>query len=96
MWFTIMSVLGGLTLGAAAFLVVRFHRFSFFLALGAKHGILGWLAACVPVALVGLFALINVTTCIVVMLHVAAGFLVTDGVAALIRLCSGKAVPYDL
>ena len=96
MWFMLMTILGGLTLAAAAFLIIRFHRFSFFLALGSRAGIPGWLAACVPVALVALFALINVTTCIVVMLHLAAGFLLTDGLAALIRLLSGKAVPYDL
>ncbi len=96
MWFMLMTILGGLSLGAALFLIARFHRLSFFLSLGAGHGILGWLAACVPVALVALFALINVTTCVVVMLHLAVGFLLTDGIAAIVRLITGKAAGADL
>lgn len=94
-WFVLMLVLSLLALSAAVYLVARFHRFSFLTKLGQSHPLLSWLLALLPLALLGLFLLFNLTTLIVVLLHVTAGFLIFDLIAFLVRK-AGKKTRYDL
>lgn len=94
-WFVLILVLSLLALSAAVYLVARFHRFSFLAELGKDHPLLSWLLALLPLALLGLFLLFNLTTLIVVLLHVTAGFLIFDLIAFLVRK-AGKKTRYDL
>ncbi len=84
-----------LALAALAYLVSRFHRFSFIRALDQKSRLLAWLAALAPVALLGLFALINVTTLIVVLLHLTVAFLLCGLAARLVRRLVRREPCYD-
>ena len=94
-WLLIMVSLGVLALGALFYLLSRFHRFSFIERLGKKNRALSWLAALVPLLLTGLFALFNLTTLIVVLLHLTAAFLLCGLIAFLIRKIGKRAVSYD-
>ena len=95
MWLIIMSVVAVLALLALFYLLTRFHRFSFISALGEEHRALSWLAAFLPLALLGLFALFNVPTLFVVLLHLTAGFLLCGFVAFLVKKLAGVEIPYD-
>ena len=96
MWLMLFGIALLLALAGLGYLLVCFHRFSFLAKLGTSHPLLSWLCALACVALLGLFARINVPTMIVVLLHLAAAFMLCAGLAALVRLLTGCAVPYDL
>ncbi len=96
MWGMILGTALALALAAVVYLVVCFHRFSFIKGLAQKSRLLSWLAALLPVALLGGFALINVTALIVVLLHLTAAFLLCALAAFLIRKLAGRDLPYDL
>ena len=85
-----------LSLAALVYLAVCFHRFSFIKGLEQKSRLLSWLAALAPLALLGCFALINVTALVVVLLHLMAAFLLCALAAFLIRRLAGRDLPYDL
>ena len=95
MWLFLFGVALLLALAGLGYLLVCFHRFSFLAKLGAAHPALSWLCALACVAALGLFARINVPTMIVVLLHLAAAFMLCAGLAALIKALTGYAVPYD-
>ncbi|MCR5575493.1 MAG: metallophosphoesterase [Oscillospiraceae bacterium] len=95
MWLILFGIAMLLALAGLGYLLVCFHRFSFLARLGAVHPVLSWLCALLCVALLGLFARINVPTMIVVLLHLAVAFMLCAGLAALIRLLTGFVVPYD-
>ena len=95
-WLFIMLALGLLALAALAYLLTRFHRFSFIKALEQKSRLLSWLAALLPLLLTGIFVLtFNVTTLIVVLLHLTAAFLLCGLAARLIRRVTKRAVSYN-
>ena len=96
MWLMIMLILLGLALLAVYYLLTRFHRFSFVQELAAGHRALSWLVAFLPLALLGLFAAKNVTTLIVVLLHLTAGFLLCGLIASLTKRLAGVEIPYDI
>lgn len=95
MWMFLFGVALLLALAGLGYLLVCFHRFSFLTRLGATHPALSWLCALGCVALLGLFARINVPTMIVVLLHLAAAFMLCAGLAALVKALTGYAIPYD-
>ena len=94
MWFVIMGTLMLLALGCVWYLVFCVHRFPALQRLGARRKLLSWLLAAMPVLALGLFSCINVFTLMVVVLHVAVAFLLCALASLLIRLVSGKRVPY--
>lgn len=96
MWGMILGTALALALAAVVYLAVCFHRFSFIRGLERKSRLLSWLAALAPIALLGCFALINVTALVVVLLHLMAAFLLCALAAFLIRRLAGREVPYDL
>ena len=97
MWFVIMAVLALLGLTAVFYLVTRFHHFSFIQHFGESHRILAWLVALLPVAATGLFWLrFNVTTMIVVLLHLTAAFLLCALVSLVVGAVRKQPVPYDI
>ena len=95
MWIVIMVVLALIGLLALFYLVTRFHRFSFIKALESRSRLLSWLAACLPLALPAQFLLFNVTTVIVVLLHLMAAFLLCTLLFALLRKLTKRAISYD-
>ena len=89
-----LAVMAGLAL---LYLITRFHRFSFVKKLERKNRALSWLAACLPPVLLGVFYLcFNVTTYIVVLLHVMVAFLLCSLVFWLIRRLTRREISYDL
>ena len=95
MWFMLLSILAALMLALAVFLVSRFHRVSFVRALGERSRLLSWLAACAPVACLGLFALINVSTLAIVLMHLALIWGLCALGAGILGKVRGRKVSYD-
>ncbi len=96
MWRFIMISLAVLTGAALLYLLFCFRRFSLIRRIGEKNRLLSWLAAALPLALTGLFACINVTTFIVVLLHLVAGFLLCALLFFLIRRLARREISYDV
>ena len=96
MWLILFSIALLLALAGLGYLLVCFHRFSFLVKLGASRPLLSWLCALLCVAALGLFARVNVPTLIVVLLHLAAAFMLCGALALLFEKLTGRAVPYDL
>ena len=96
MWLILFSIALLLALAGLGYLLVCFHRFSFLVKLGASRPLLSWLCALLCVAALGLFARVNVPTLIVVLLHLAAAFMLCGALALLYEKLTGRAVPYDL
>jgi len=97
MWFVIMASLALASLLALAFLVRCFHTFSFVKGLEKKNRLLSWLLACLPLAVLGVFALtFNVTTYIVVVMHLMAAFLLCSLLFRILRRLTGRELSYDL
>lgn len=96
MWLILFSIALLLALAGLGYLLVCFHRFSFLTKLGASRPLLSWLCALLCVAALGLFARVNVPTLIVVLLHLAAAFMLCGALALLFEKLTGRAVPYDL
>ena len=97
MWFIIMLVLGLTALAAFAYLLTRFHGFSFIRALDEKSRLLSWLAALLPLLLMGVFWYrFNVTTLFVVLLHLMAAFLLCGLIFFLLRKLLKCGISYDI
>lgn len=96
MWLILFSIALLLAVAGLGYLLVCFHRFSFIVKLGASRPLLSWLCALLCVAALGLFARVNVPTLIVVLLHLAAAFMLCGALALLFEKLTGRAVPYDL
>lgn len=96
MWRMIISSALGLSLAAVVYLAVCFHRFSFVKRLERRSRLLSWLAALLPVLLLGGFVWINTMALIVVLLHLTAAFLLCALAAFLVRKLGKREVPYDL
>ena len=96
MWFAIMGALMLIALLCCWYLIRCVHRFPAFQRLGEKRKLLSWLLAALPVLALGLFGLINVFALIVVILHVAAAFLLCALLAWLFKKLSKKEIPYWL
>ena len=91
-WALILALAALLTLGAVIYLIRCFHRLTPIRRLGERHRALAWLATCAPLAAVASFALINVTTMGVALLHLALAFLLTGAACALVGRLRGRPV----
>lgn len=58
--------------------------------------LLSWLAAVLAVAVLGLFALVNVTTLLIILMHLTAFFLLCELAGWIIRLLTKKRISYDI
>ena len=94
MWYVMMGMLALLALGCLFYLLRSFHRFPMLERMGKRRRLLSWLLAALPVLALSLFALINVVTLIVVVLHVAAAFLLCGLLFLVLRRVTGKPIPY--
>ncbi len=95
MWRTIMTAGGILSALIAIYVLTRVHRFSFIKALDRRFRGLGWLVSLLFVGALGLFALINVSTLMVVALHVFLAFVICDIAAWIVRRVSKKSFGKD-
>ena len=95
MWFILLLTALLLALAAIVYLVRGVHRTTPFQRLGARRPLLGWLAAVAAVGLTGLFAWINVTTVIVVILHLVVFWLLCDLLARLAGRLMKREIPCD-
>ncbi len=96
MWLMLFGAALIFALAGLGYLLVCFHRFSFLTEMGVTRPVLSWLCALLCVAALGLFARINVPTLIVVLLHLAAAFMLCAALGAIIRFLTGWEIPYDL
>lgn len=95
MWYLILGSVGLVSVVAVLYVTFRIHRFSYVKRLAQAHRLLAWVVSFLPVAAVGLFALINIPTMLIVLLHLFLGWVICDIVAALIRKVSKKRFGYD-
>ena len=90
LWRIFSLLMIALCLAGAAYLITRFHRFSPLRALAERHRLASWLLAAVPVAALGCFGLINVTTLGVVALHLLVVWPLCDLIGRIIERRRGK------
>ena len=95
MWAVIFFAMIIFAIVSVIYLVSRFHRFSFVKQIAEKHKVLSWFVAVIPVALVACSYFYNMSTMIVLMIHLFVAFLLCDIVFSLIRKVSGKDFRYD-
>lgn len=95
MWMMLLALAGLLSAGAAVYLAFRVHRFSWIRRFGEKHRVLAWLVSVLAVGVLGLFALINVFTAVVVLLHFFFGFVLCDLAALSLRKATKRRFGYD-
>ena len=91
-WVIIISGVFLISAAAVTFVAVHIHRFPFLKRFSENRRFLSWTAALGLVLPVGLFALINVTTMLVVIVHLAIGFAISDLVFFFVRKITKKRV----
>ena len=96
MWYLILGALAVLSVISIIYCTVCIHRFSFMKRFAEDHRILAWILSLLPVALVCLFALINVFTMAIVLLHLLISFLLCNAVCFLFRKIFNRSARYDL
>ena len=77
MWNRIMMIAGVICAAIAFYLVTRIRRLSFVKSFSVNHPVLAWILPAAAVIAVALFFLFvyNVSTMVVVLLHLMLGFL---------------------
>lgn len=87
LWQVAFLFAGALIVGGVIYLVSRFHQFALLKSIARQNKLLSWLLAAVPVAALGLACCLcfNVTTTIVVVLHLILFWLLCDLAAAIIK-----------
>ncbi len=95
MWAVIFIAMIIFAVVSVIYLVSRFHQFGFVKQIAEKHKVLSWFVAVIPVALVACSYFYNISTMIVLMIHLFVAFLLCDIVFLLIRKISGKEFRYD-
>ena len=88
LWILFVGFMGIGGLAAIIYLVTRFHKFSFIK--GIKNRFLSWFTACIPVLLMASVVFYERFTMIVVMLHCALCFILSDAGFAIYRKRTGK------
>ena len=96
MWNLILIVLGVFAIAAATYVTARVYRFSLIKRLAEKHKIIACLTSLLPIAAVGLFALINVFAMIVVLIHLLFAFILCDFVAFVWRKATKRHFGYNV
>ena len=95
MWNVILTAGYVICAALAFYLASRVHRCSFIQSFGRKHRAAGWLVSFLLPGAAALFALINPTTMLVVLLHLAVFFALCDLAAFIIRKAGGRDFGYD-
>ncbi|MBQ7170696.1 MAG: metallophosphoesterase [Clostridia bacterium] len=95
-WIAVLAFALLLTAGALFYLLTRFRRLSFVARLGGKNRFLPWLAAVLLLAPVAAFALIGLPALVVVLLHLAVFFALSDLIALLVRRTAKHELSRDL
>lgn len=90
MWGFLLGLFAVLAVVGVVYLVTRFHRFSFVRKFGETHKVLAWLVSLLPVAILGLFTLINIYAAVIVVVHMLVIWLLCDLVAWMVRKCRRK------
>ncbi len=91
MFFVAAALFLVLLAAGAVYLVFRFHRFRFLRRLAERHRAWSWVIAfAIPAAIAAFFTLINVTSSVVVMLHLTVFWLVCDFAGFLVRKIGKK------
>ena len=78
MWFFLIAAAALLIAAGTVYTVRRMHRIPALLTLGKKHRLLSWLLAALPAALSCVFFIFNLTTVLVVLLHLILFVLLCD------------------
>ncbi|MBP5463475.1 MAG: metallophosphoesterase [Lachnospiraceae bacterium] len=87
MWIAILAVAIGLTIAGAVYLLRRFRRFGIVLAIAGDRKWLQWLVAAAPLLGFAVYGLFDAVNAVIVVLHLAAFWLIADlvtGIAGLI------------
>lgn len=92
MWKIIIAAAFFITAAAVVYICSRLRRFPFLKRLKEKSNILSWLASLAMILPIGLLILYNVTTMLVVLLHLALFFAISDLVFLLIRKTTNREV----
>ena len=87
MGILILGLLGSTVLGILWYLVFCVHRFGLLQRLKARRPVLSWLIAIGCVSLLGLFALYNIPTLLIVVVHLALAFLLTNLIGRIAKRC---------
>ena len=90
MWKIIIVAAFVITAAAVLYICSRLRRFPFLKRLEEKSNILSWLASLAMLLPIGLLILYNVTTMLVVLLHLALFFAISDLVFLLIRKTTNR------
>ena len=90
MWKIIIAFALIVTAAAVLYICSRLRRFPFLRKLREKSNLLSWLASLAMLLPIGLLLLYNATTMLVVLMHLALFFALTDLVFFLIRKTTGK------
>jgi len=92
MWKLIIAFAFVVTAAAVVYICSRLRRFPFLKRLKERSNILSWLASLAMLLPIGLLILYNVTTMLVVLLHLALFFAISDLVFLLIRKTTNREV----
>lgn len=85
LWILLLACAAALGLGSLFYLVTRVRRFSFMRELAKEHKALSWLLAVAFAGLLFLFALINLYSVVIAVLHLALIWFLCDLVAWIVR-----------
>ena len=96
MWQALMIIGGTLSVLMLFYLASRFHKFSFIRRIGDKSRLLSWVIAFIPMAILCLFALINIPTLFIVLIHFGLAFALCDLVFLIIRKTTGRRYDYNI
>ena len=92
MWVMIIAFAFLLSAASVVYICSRLRRFPFLKKLSERSKVLSWLAAFVLVLPLGLLALINITTMMVVLIHFALSFALCDLIFLIVRKITKKEV----
>ena len=77
-WRILVGAMVAVMVLCIVYLLSRFHHFRCIQRLGIRHRFLSWLVCLIPLGLLSLFAMINVFTLIIVVLHLALFWALCD------------------
>ena len=92
MWIILLSAIAITAVFSLGYIAAHIRRFAFIQRISENHKILSLMAAFCFILPLGFFALINVTTMLVVLVHLAIGFALCDFVFFIVRKTAKKNV----
>ena len=95
-WWATVALHVIFSAAVGVFITFRLHRFSFIKRLSEKNKTLSWIAVAVPVAAIGFFAFFSIFAMTILYLHFAAGILLCDLAAFIVRKATKKDFKYDV